>query len=67
MNKNDQVIITKVGNGYLVCPFIDARTPISFDDQYIFQDKGYVSAARDNQPVDQTLFGWLDNHFEEKP
>ena len=63
MRSNDTVILMRVGNGFMVMPEFEPGMPTANHEKFVFQDKGYVSAARDNQPTNATLFGWLDEHF----
>ena len=63
MKAGDSVVIARVGNGYQVCPVGFDGESMSLLDIRVFQDKGFCSAAHDNQPTEATLFGWLDRHF----
>ena len=59
--KDTPLIVERVANGYQV------RPPGSGNaiEIMVFQDKGFVSASRDGQRTEATLFGWLDTHFTE--
>lgn len=66
MNRKDtSVIVERVANGYQVRPINNIDNAISVHDVLVFQDKGFVSSARDYQPIEATLLGWLDQHFTE--
>jgi hypothetical protein len=64
-DKDTAVIVERVGNGYQVRPMHGGSDMVCVRDILVFQDKGYVSAARDGQRTDATLLGWLDTHFTE--
>lgn len=61
--KNTAVIVERVGNGYQVSPVRGKHEVNNTLDVMVFQDKGFVTAAREQQRVDATLLGWLDAHF----
>jgi len=63
INKNDAVIVQRVGNGYEVRPMNGGKEYICIKDIMVFQDKGIATPARDYQDSSATLFGWLDQHF----
>jgi hypothetical protein len=65
IDKNGPVVIERVGNGYQVRPMCDRNSMVSMADVMVFQDKGFVSSARDGQREEATLLGWLDAHFSE--
>lgn len=64
-NKDTAVIVERVGNGYQVRPMYGNGEMVCVSDILVFQEKGFVSTARDYQPVEATLLGWLDQHFTE--
>ena len=63
IEKDDAVIVERVGNGYQVRPISRPSDMICIRDVMVFQDKGIVVAVRDYQDTADTLFGWLDAHF----
>lgn len=65
MNKNTPLVIERCGNGFQVRPMFGNGEALCMDDVMVFQDKGYVSSARDYQKIEDTLFGWLDQHFQD--
>ena len=64
-SKDIAVIVERVGNGYQVRPLSRFGEVVCACDILVFQDKGFVSSARDYQPPEDTLLGWLDQHFTE--
>ncbi len=64
-SKDTPVIVERVGNGYQVRPMSGDGGMVCVRDILVFQDKGFVSSARDYQPTEATLLGWLDQHFTE--
>ena len=63
IRKDTPVIVERVGNGYQIRPLTGRGEAMSVLEIMVFQDKGFVSSARDYQPVEATLLGWLDQHF----
>lgn len=59
------MIIERAGNGYILRPLTKPGDMYSISEVMVFQDKGFVSASRDNQRIEDTLFGWLDRHFSD--
>ena len=64
-SKDTPVIVERVGNGYQVRPLSGYGEMVCARGILVFQDKGFVSSARDYQPTEATLLGWLDQHFTE--
>ena len=63
MKNNKTVVIKKVGNGYLLYPFGDDE--YASKEQFVFQEKGFVSSSNDGVDTQNCLFGFLDKHFSD--
>lgn len=64
MNKNETIIIERVANGYLVRPLGRPQYETTdIRDILVFQDMGYASAQQDYQPTENTLLGFIAEHF----
>lgn len=61
--KDTPLIVERVANGYQVRPMFGPGDAVCVRDILVFQDKGYVSASKQGQRTEATLFGWLDTHF----
>lgn len=61
--KDAPLIVERVANGYQVRPMFGFGEAVCVREIMVFQDKGHVSAAKDGQCTEKTLFGWLDTHF----
>jgi len=62
IENNSTIIVERTANGYQVRSNNDL---VCLKDVYVFQDKGYASASRDNQNSFDTLLGWIDQHFSD--
>lgn len=57
------VIVERVGNGYQVRPLYGPEGVVTLREILVFQEKGFVSSARDHMALEANLLGWLDKHF----
>lgn len=61
MNKNDAIVVKRIGNGFNVFPFT-SNSSISDHEIRCFQKKGLAKSVSDDQ---LTLLEWIEIHFEE--
>lgn len=66
MNKREKIIIECVENGFIVSSPADDFGAVYIKGRLVFQDMGYASAARDSQRTEDTLLGFIEEHFREE-
>lgn len=59
MDKNESIVIRKVGNGYLVHQLKDGATLVK--ETFVFQEKGKVTSK-----TEKKLLGFLAEHFQDE-
>lgn len=64
MTKGDTITIRRTANGFLVHPQKDDGLTPSHEVM-VFQDIGYAASARDYQKLEDTLLGFIAEHFGE--
>lgn len=63
IDKDMPVVVERVANGYQLRPLYGRDEVVCVSNIFVFQEKGCVSPERDRQAVENTLLGWLDQHF----
>lgn len=65
MQKDDALVIERVANGYTVRPLAGRGDVVCVTDIMVFQMMGYASGPGEYIKTEDTLLGFLAQHFTE--
>lgn len=65
MNKDDPLVIERVANGYQVRPMSGKEMCMFVEDIMVFQIMGYASVTGEGVKTEDTLLGFIADHFTE--
>ncbi len=65
MNKDEPLVIERTANGYQVRPMCGSVEFVCIADIMVFQLMGYASGPGEGVKTEDTLLGFLAEHFTE--
>jgi hypothetical protein len=64
MNKNDTVVIRKVGNGFIVEPWGPPHIAMAISEMLVFNEMGFASGVGESGST-PCLLKFIEGHFTE--